>query len=205
MAQTHRVLEGVGLIHRHGQICLFLHSVVPSRRRPPAFSSRCPHTIWSSLPEAFRAQPLFGAILGEVTDAESFRGCGLSFARVLVHPRPSAQAAEHGRKLEPGRVMRMDHVERTACLTKIPGIGPWTADMIRFLLAATQTSGPTVIWSPASISRSSSVEAVEYRSRRLEVLTVAITACHGHVEGVLDQGSRMPLNGRGARELPQVR
>ena len=26
-------------------------------------------------------------------------------------------------------------------------------------------------------------EAVQYRSRRLELLAVAISACHGHVEG----------------------
>ena len=70
-------------------------------------------------------------------------------AAVCLLPKfgPSAligHAAEHG-QLEPRRVMRMDHVDH-ACLTKIPGIGPWTADMIGIFIAGIQTSGPTVIW-----------------------------------------------------------
>ena len=123
--KLHRVLEGVGPIHRQARRNLPLPESL-CRAVAGQHSVEAADTIWSP----FRSIPrsaAFGAFFGEVTDAD-LRGCGLSFAKIRSI-RAIGHAAEHG-QLEPGRVMRMDHVERTACLTKIPGIGPWTADMI---------------------------------------------------------------------------
>ena len=94
-------------------------------RRPTALGCGRRHHLvtFRSIPSQRPLVPF----LAKVTDAD-LRGCGLSFAKIRSI-RAIGHAAEHG-QLEPGRVMRMDHVDRTACLTKIPGIGPWTADMI---------------------------------------------------------------------------
>ena len=120
------MLETVGPIHRQARRNLPLHESLCRAVAGQQLSLAAADTIWSRF-EAFRDQRPLVPFLSEVTD-QDLRGCGLSFAKIRSI-RAIGQAAEHG-QLEPGRVMRMDHVDRTDCLTKIPGIGPWTADMI---------------------------------------------------------------------------
>ena len=124
--KLHRVLEGVGPIHRQARRNFPLPESLCRAVAGQQLSVAAADTIWSRF-EAFRGQRSLVPFLAEVSD-QDLRGCGLSFAKIRSI-RAIGQAAEHG-QLEPGRVMRMDHVDRTDCLTKIPGIGPWTADMI---------------------------------------------------------------------------
>ena len=120
------MLEIVGPIHRQARRNLPLPESLCRAVAGQQLSVAAADTIWSRF-EAFRAQRSLVPFLAEVSD-QDLRGCGLSFAKIRSI-RAIGQAAEHG-QLEPGRVMRMDHVDRTHCLTKILGIGPWTADMI---------------------------------------------------------------------------
>jgi len=59
---------------------------------------------------------------------EALRACGLSGnkARALVELRRSEEAGE----LDADRLRRLPPAERRAALTRLWGIGPWTADMV---------------------------------------------------------------------------
>ena len=89
----------------------------------------------------------FGAFLGGEVSDQIFEAavCLLPYS---VDPRDRSGCGSC--TLELGRVMRMDHVDRTVCLTAIPGIGPGPADMIGIFIVGTQTSGPMVI--PGSLN-----------------------------------------------------
>jgi len=131
------VLETVGPIHRQARRNLPLPESLCRAVAGQQLSVAAADTIWSRF-EAFRGQRPLVPFLAKVTD-QDLRGCGLSFAKIRS-VRAICQAADCG-QLDPGRVMRMDHVDRTAYLTKIPGIGPWTADMIGIFYC-----GDTDIW-----------------------------------------------------------
>ena len=124
MAKLHRVLETVGPIHRQAAKCPFqnrcagLSPVNSSRLRPP-------HHLVTF--EAFRGQRSLVPFLEELA-LQDLRGCGLSFAKIRSF-RAIGVAAELG-QLEAQNVLRMGHPERAASLTKIAGVGLWTADMI---------------------------------------------------------------------------
>ena len=135
--KLHRVLETVGPIHRQARRNLPLPESLCRAVAGQQLSVAAADTIWSRF-EAFRAQRPLVPFLAKVTDAD-LRGCGLSFAKIRSI-RAIGDAADRG-QLESGRLMHMGHGERTACLTEIPGVGPWTADMIGIFYC-----GDTDIW-----------------------------------------------------------
>ena len=114
MAQTPPGAGGRGPIHRQARQIPLPESLCRAVAGNE-LSVAAADTIWSRF-EAFRAQRPLVPFLAKVTDAD-LRGCGLSFAKIRSI-RAIGHAAEHG-PVEPSRVMRMDHVDRTACLTKI--------------------------------------------------------------------------------------
>ena len=135
--KLHRVLETVGPIHRQARRNLPLPESLCRAVAGQQLSVAAADTIWSRF-EAFRAQRPLVPFLAKVTDLD-LRGCGLSFAKIRSI-RAIGEAADRG-QLESGRLMHMGHGERTACLTEIPGVGPWTADMIGIFYC-----GDTDIW-----------------------------------------------------------
>ena len=135
--KLHRVLETVGPIHRQARRNLPLPESLCRAVAGQQLSVAAADTIWSRF-EAFRGQRPLVPFLAKVTDLD-LRGCGLSFAKIRSI-RAIGEAADRG-QLESGRLMHMGHGERTACLTEIPGVGPWTADMIGIFYC-----GDTDIW-----------------------------------------------------------
>ena len=124
--KLHRVLSAVGPIRRQARRSLPLPEKLCQAVAGQQLSVSAAHTIWTRFEGLRDGRPLV-TFLSRVDDQE-LRGCGLSFAKVRSI-RAIGEAAKSG-QLEADRVMRLDHVERTACLTKIRGVGPWTADMI---------------------------------------------------------------------------
>lgn len=61
-------------------------------------------------------------------NALRLRACGLSGAK--VEALLSLRAAELAGALDARALRRQDHVTRTASLTRLRGIGPWSADMV---------------------------------------------------------------------------
>ncbi|MBN8938331.1 MAG: DNA-3-methyladenine glycosylase 2 family protein [Rhizobiales bacterium] len=108
----------------------------PLRRRAPGFeglvqivvfqqiSVDAARAIWA------RAETVFGAwtpeILGSASD-EDYRAAGLSRPKVRTLRAISAAVTEGG--LDLGALDRHDADEAHAMLTKVKGIGPWTADV----------------------------------------------------------------------------
>lgn len=131
------MLEAVGPIYRQARRDLPLPESLCRAVAGQQLSVAAADTIWSRF-EAFRGRRDLVPFLARVTDLD-LRGCGLSFAKIRSI-RAIGQAAERG-QLESGRLMRMGHGERTACLTEIPGVGHWTADMIGIFYC-----GDTDIW-----------------------------------------------------------
>ena len=131
------MLETVGPIHRQARRNLPLPESLCRAVAGQQLSVAAADTIWSRF-EAFRGQRPLVPFLAKVTDLD-LRGCGLSFAKIRSI-RAIGEAADRG-QLESGRLMHMGHGERTACLTEIPGVGPWTADMIGIFYC-----GDTDIW-----------------------------------------------------------
>ena len=127
----------MGPIHRQARRDLPLPESLCRAVAGQQLSVAAADTIWSRF-EAFRGRRDLVPFLARVTDLD-LRGCGLSFAKIRSI-RAIGEAAERG-QLESGRLMRMGHGERTACLTEIPGVGPWTADMIGIFYC-----GDTDIW-----------------------------------------------------------
>ena len=124
--KLHRVLDTVGPIHRQARRNLALPESLCRAVASQQLSVAAADTIWSRF-ESFRGHQSLVPFLARVTD-QDLRSCGLSFAKIRAI-RGIGEASERG-QLVSGRLMRMNHVDRTDCLTKISGVGPWTADMI---------------------------------------------------------------------------
>lgn len=120
------MLQSVGPIHRQARRDLPLPESLCRVVAGQQLSVAAARTIWSRF-EAFRGQRSLVPFLAEVSD-QDLRGCGLSFAKIRSF-RAIGVAAELG-QLEAQNVLRMGHPERAASLTKIAGVGLWTADMI---------------------------------------------------------------------------
>ena len=159
--KLHRVLETVGPIHRQARRNLPLPESLCRAVAGQQLSVAAADTIWSRF-EAFRAQRPLVPFLAKVTDLD-LRGCGLSFAKIRSI-RAIGEAADRG-QLESGRLMHMGHGERTACLTEIPGVGPWTADMIGIFYC-----GDTDIWPDGDlVARRTLQNLVGKRSKTVRV------------------------------------
>ena len=124
--KLHRVLSAVGPIRRQARRSLPLPEKLCQAVAGQQLSVSAADTIWTRFETLRDGRPLV-TFLSRVNDQE-LRGCGLSFAKVRSI-RAIGEASKNG-QLEDHRLIRMDHVERTELLTKIPGVGPWTADMI---------------------------------------------------------------------------
>ena len=120
------MLDTVGPIHRQARRNLPLPESLCRAVASQQLSVAAADTIWSRF-ESFRGHQSLVPFLARVTD-QDLRSCGLSFAKIRAI-RGIGEASERG-QLVSGRLMRMNHVDRTDCLTKISGVGPWTADMI---------------------------------------------------------------------------
>ena len=159
--KLHRVLETVGPIHRQARRNLPLPESLCRAVAGQQLSVAAADTIWSRF-EAFRGQRPLVPFLAKVTDLD-LRGCGLSFAKIRSI-RAIGEAADRG-QLESGRLMHMGHGERTACLTEIPGVGPWTADMIGIFYC-----GDTDIWPDGDlVARRTLQNLVGKRSKTVRV------------------------------------
>ena len=159
--KLHRGLETVGPIHRQARRNLPLPESLCRAVAGQQLSVAAADTIWSRF-EAFRGQRPLVPFLAEVTDLD-LRGCGLSFAKIRSI-RAIGEAANRG-QLESGRLMHMGHGERTACLTEIPGVGPWTADMIGIFYC-----GDTDIWPDGDlVARRTLQNLVGKRSKTVRV------------------------------------
>ena len=121
-----QVLETVGPIHRQARRNLPLPEAMCRAVAGQQLSVAAADTIWSRF-EMLRGHRPLVPFLARVTD-QDLRACGMSFAKIRSI-RAIGDASERG-QLQSVRLMQMSHVDRTACLTKIPGVGPWTADMI---------------------------------------------------------------------------
>ena len=124
--KLHRVLETVGPIHRQARRNLPLPESLCRVVAGQQLSVAAARTIWSRF-ESIRGKRSLVHFLSRVTD-QDLRDCGLSFAKIRSF-RAIGVAAELG-QLEAQSVLRMGHPERAASLTKIAGVGLWTADMI---------------------------------------------------------------------------
>jgi len=122
----YRVLQSVGPIHRQARRDLPLPESLCRAVAGQQLSVAAARTIWSRF-ESIRGERPLVQFLARVTD-QDLRDCGLSFAKIRS-VRAIGVATELG-QLDAQRVIRMGHKERTASLTKIPGVGPWTADMV---------------------------------------------------------------------------
>ena len=159
--KLHRVLKVVGPIHRQARRDLPLPESLCRAVAGQQLSVAAADTIWSRF-EAFRGRRDLVPFLARVTDLD-LRGCGLFFAKIRSI-RAIGEAAERG-QLESGRLMRMGHGERTACLTEIPGVGPWTADMIGIFYC-----GDTDIWPDGDlVARRTLQNLVGKRSKTVRV------------------------------------
>lgn len=155
------MLKAVGPIHRQARRDLPLPESLCRAVAGQQLSVAAADTIWSRF-EAFRGRRDLVPFLARVTDLD-LRGCGLSFAKIRSI-RAIGEAAERGH-LESGRLMRMGHGERTACLTEIPGVGPWTADMIGIFYC-----GDTDIWPDGDlVARRTLQNLVGKRSKTVRV------------------------------------
>ena len=120
------MLSAVGPIRRQARRSLPLPEKLCQAVAGQQLSVSAADTIWTRFETLRDGRPLV-TFLSRVND-QDLRGCGLSFAKVRSI-RAIGEASKNG-QLEDHRLIRMDHVERTELLTKIPGVGPWTADMI---------------------------------------------------------------------------
>lgn len=91
-------------------------------------STRAASTIWGRIEALGEAenQPVPGLALN-LADARLL-ACGLSGGKLKT--LKALAAAEAAGELERQRMARLAPVDRTAALTALRGVGPWTADMI---------------------------------------------------------------------------
>lgn len=89
-------------------------------------STAAARTIWSRVVARTEPDELVPGL--RRLDPATLLSCGLS--RAKARAIAAILEAEAEGMLDDGHVRRMDHADRIAHLTRIRGVGPWTADMI---------------------------------------------------------------------------
>jgi len=95
-------------------------------------------TIWNRLLE--RANGRLLAPYLRRARPETLRACGLSAAKTKAL-RAIAEAHHQG-QLDPSDLAQLHHTQRAENLTTLPGVGPWTADMINIFYFGEQDLWP---------------------------------------------------------------
>ena len=90
---------------------------------------------------------------------EGLRACGLSGAKTKTM-RAIAEAAREG-ALEPGELASLDHLERSAHLKSIWGVGQWTADMISMFYF-----GDADVWPDGDVTARKTLARLTSRRRK---------------------------------------
>lgn len=91
-------------------------------------SGRAAGTIWGRVQDHCRQEGLVLAALVRRDGTDWLRGCGVSGSKARAIG--AIHAAEAGGLLEKRRLGRMDHLQRSAQVSQIWGVGQWTCDML---------------------------------------------------------------------------
>ena len=109
---------------RHDNLGIFLSRTIVGQQ----LSTKAAASIWARVERSARELGEEMPLAFSPSHAERFERCGLSRSkyRYLQHVRDAAQSGQ----LSLGRIASMSSAERAAQLQRIPGVGPWTTDMV---------------------------------------------------------------------------
>lgn len=145
---------------RNTPLCDFLCRAVAGQQ----LSVRAAATIWGRVLARAGETPLSRFL--QDTEPEVLRACGLSMAKAKAC-RSVCEAAQSGR-LNADALRRVDHARRTTELTKIWGVGKWTADMAGIFYFADRD-----IWPEGDVTARKTLAKLIDRRRKTET-----TAAH---------------------------
>jgi DNA-3-methyladenine glycosylase II len=103
---------------------LYLGRVIIGQQLSPAAA----RTIWARLETAAAAAKMRLPTYFHAHHSDGIRACGVSRAKLRALIGIAAADAAGG--LDPAALARLNHLERSARLRSLPGVGPWTCDML---------------------------------------------------------------------------
>ena len=131
-------------------------------------STKASTTIWGRVQEAAGNLPLMDFV--STTSLEALRACGLSHAK--AKSMKSISESEADGALDKRLLGKMSHEDRSAELTKIWGVGKWTADMVGMFYFGDQD-----VWPEGDVTVINTLQRMTSR-RRNPGKTAAMFAPH---------------------------
>ncbi|MEO0869436.1 MAG: DNA-3-methyladenine glycosylase 2 family protein [Cyanobacteria bacterium J06642_11] len=114
-------------------------------------------SIWNRIVNSAETKPLMEYLAAVSPD--TLRSCGLSAAKAKA--MGAIAQADRANQLNSSKLAKLNHTERSRCLTQIWGVGQWTADMMGIFYF-----GDPDIWPEGDTTARKHLEALTSRRRK---------------------------------------